>query len=900
MASYTDAITQFNPYVSTLPVEAMVKVGMQKQAQYEQGVQKIQQSIDNVAGMDVLKDVDKNYLQTKLNELGNNLKYVAAGDFSNFQLVNSVSGMAKQIGRDQTVQNAVSATAQYRKQVGIMESKRKEGKSDIANEDLFSTQASKWMNDNTAGSSFSAEYVPYTDVFKKLGEIAKNVGEDSTIVQQLFKTDKNGNPLVINGKLQYNDVMAETLLKGKDKDKILNAFQSGLDANDYRQLSITGRYKLKGRGTDELHSMVDEGFNEYQKSALLQKKYLQDKILELKTKNGDQEIINKLKERIVSLDESVNKRKESADELKSSDDDVIRSSIYTNNYLDSISNSMATKETYTKYSKNPAVEVMMDRDKFKLDVRKFQLDQSKFQYQQMHDSEVLSQARWTELFKAGLVDENGKPTGAGLYAGAARDLGINDQTDPTYFENSFLQGMKDDTDTQFKLYEKVAIGYWTNAAAASGDKTPYTKEQTIAGMRTEAKKQGMSYNDYVVLQGQKATEKWNNSKGAFLGAEYSQDFRSINNIGKRLGVSKRKMELEQQYINDNAQGFKPVDFSKVNVSSIDVLLADGQKVNKVTLSKSDMVDVAKYWYNYSDAAIPRFANSDLVKASAESAKNNLIKKYGEVGFNQILRQTRSQVLGGFGGQNMISMITGAAPAKYNPSIQGLMNVMGQQNYAETAKLKEQYYKGISEVGTPKGIPLYKDKPEQMKRLATSLSSIASDYAGIDDEYQTIAKLANDEKAQFQVNVTPAASRYGKNSYELQFTDAQGVVTLKPIKEKDFQLLTGKQASSLFVNEIESAISASPYGSTNLANNYEAEDAYSTAFIKDYETNTKEYNVAADFVKGSGGYFAKLYVQQGNDWKLYPSNVPISEQAAANFASQIDDVFIKSLLKKSNK
>jgi hypothetical protein len=309
-----------------------------------------------------------------------------------------------------------------------------------------------------------------------------------------------------------------------------------------------------------------------------------------------------------------------------------------------------------------------------------------------------------------------------------------------------------------------------------------------------------------------------------------------------------------------------------------------------------MVDVAKYYYHYGDAAIPRFVNSDLVKSQAESAKNNLIKKYGEVGFNQILRQTRSQAQGGFGGQNMIGMITSATPTKYNPSIQGLMNIMGQQNYAESAKLKEQYYKGISEVGTPKGIPLYKDKPEQMKHLATSLSSIASDYKDIDSEYETIAKLANDEKAQFQINVTPATSRYGKNSYELQFTDAQGVVTLKPIKEKDYQLLTGKQAPSLFVNEIESTINASPYGSTNLANPYTADDAYSTAFIKDYQTNTKQYNVAIDFVKGSGGYFPKLYVQQGDDWKLFPYNVPISDQSAANFASQVDDVFIKSLIK----
>ena len=49
MASFTDQISNFNPYVQQLPVEAMVQVGMQKQAQYDQGVQKIQGYIDNIA-----------------------------------------------------------------------------------------------------------------------------------------------------------------------------------------------------------------------------------------------------------------------------------------------------------------------------------------------------------------------------------------------------------------------------------------------------------------------------------------------------------------------------------------------------------------------------------------------------------------------------------------------------------------------------------------------------------------------------------------------------------------------------------------------------------------------------------------------------------------------------------
>ena len=84
MASFTDKTPTFNPYVAQQPVEAMLKVGMHKQAQYDAGYEKIQSSIDRVAGLDIAKDIDKQNLQTKLSSLGDNLRFVAAGDFSNF------------------------------------------------------------------------------------------------------------------------------------------------------------------------------------------------------------------------------------------------------------------------------------------------------------------------------------------------------------------------------------------------------------------------------------------------------------------------------------------------------------------------------------------------------------------------------------------------------------------------------------------------------------------------------------------------------------------------------------------------------------------------------------------------------------------------------------------------
>lgn len=137
MASYLDRTPVFNQYVQQLPVDAMVKVGLQRQQQYEQGLEKIQSTIDNVAGLDIMRDVDKNYLQSKLNTLGNNLKYVAAGDFSNFQLVNSVNGMTKQISKDKNVLNAVSATATAKRELSLMEKEREKGTLNPSNEYVF-------------------------------------------------------------------------------------------------------------------------------------------------------------------------------------------------------------------------------------------------------------------------------------------------------------------------------------------------------------------------------------------------------------------------------------------------------------------------------------------------------------------------------------------------------------------------------------------------------------------------------------------------------------------------------------------------------------------------------------------------------------------------------------------
>ena len=251
MASFTDAISQFNPYVSQLPIDAMVKVGMYKQQKYDEGVQKIQGYIDSIAGLDVVKPLQKQYLQSKLDELGSKLKTVAAGDFSNFQLVNSVGGMSTQIVKDPIVNNAVMSTQKVRKGQQDKEAAIKSGKSSPENDWWWDTQVGSWINDGKLDSSFNGGYLEYIDVDSKLREVAEKVKEVDNSIDIPYQRDTAGNYIRDkNGNLLVDDAMLRVKTKGKSAQKLLDNFYSSLDERVKQQLSVTGMYHYRGATKD--------------------------------------------------------------------------------------------------------------------------------------------------------------------------------------------------------------------------------------------------------------------------------------------------------------------------------------------------------------------------------------------------------------------------------------------------------------------------------------------------------------------------------------------------------------------------------------------------------------------------------------------------------------------------
>lgn len=240
MASYTDKIPTFNPYVEQQPVDAMLKVGVYKQQKYEEGVKKIQTTIDNVAGLDIANPVQQKYLQSKLNALGNNLSFLAAGDFSDFSLVNSVNGMTKQITKDEDVINAVSSTAKLREGYKKKAELAKKGLTDKNNDDYYDMYASDYVNSKDLKASFNADYVPYTNIVKKLKEALVGVGQSETIAEQIFVTGNDGKPLITNGKYTYAD--AKTINKlVTNKPAVIAAINNVLnEGNVKQQIGIDG------------------------------------------------------------------------------------------------------------------------------------------------------------------------------------------------------------------------------------------------------------------------------------------------------------------------------------------------------------------------------------------------------------------------------------------------------------------------------------------------------------------------------------------------------------------------------------------------------------------------------------------------------------------------------------
>ena len=344
MASFTDAISQFNPYVQQLPVDAMLKVGTYKQGQYDQGVQKIQSYVDNVAGMSVLRPVDKEHLQSKINQLGSKLKTVAAGDFSNSQLVNSVGGMVGQVVKDPIVMAAVYSTQNDSKNQAEMDADEKSGKLTPHARYFYERKRNEYLNNTELKSAdgrpitFSGKYQRSWDLDKNIIDAVDAVGDRKNSAKQIFKTDPVTGQILYNAQsvknpktgkveqIQGTPILSEyatlQIKEGKFSENISAAIDGVLSRPEAQQeLMMRGVYTY--RGYDDVNDFVGEYEKEKEKGLSL----LESKKLELMGKS----VIETDPDRKEQIQQLLNNTENDISNLKNNEDPRIKQALETKN-----------------------------------------------------------------------------------------------------------------------------------------------------------------------------------------------------------------------------------------------------------------------------------------------------------------------------------------------------------------------------------------------------------------------------------------------------------------------------------------------------------------------------------------------------------------------------------------
>ena len=807
MASYTDQIPKFNPYIQQLPIEAMVQVGMEKQRRYDEGLQKIQTNIDNIAGLDVYNNVDKKYLQSKLNDLGSKLKTVAAGDFSNYQLVNSVGGMAKQIGKDTTIQTAVKSTAMYRKDLQRNQEDIDSGKALAENTDYLATTASKWLNATKPGEVYTGRYKTPINIWDKIKDIAKEIGIEEKEIPQLYQTDAQGNVLYNYDKegnktsAKWNPIMATKILKGKDPDKVLSAFQNALTPDDYEQMAITGRYVNKGRTPEMLkESIIAQSTNQIKTAGTRLDDFKVALFNEESKNEKNVDKIASLKKTVEYFDKLSNNLIQTRDknlQRVDSNPDAVRASLYTDSYLTSMAINLSGQSEAVKYSINPIHTITMDNNRWNRELERDRVADAKWNYEQKTESEKFQyqkQKDGLDFFeKTGIVLPGVKipplVTTPKLLPEPITVEDIAGGKIKAAVEDDYSTGVSTLNDVNYKLTLQYYKYINRDKQLPNESEEQYTERmrQAVSKFATGNKESISSdtgeINSFTARFASKLLTEAKLDKNAI-----PPQFRGLvnvqNDLLENLSLQKQQMQqVNKEAIEEgNRRGLllpKSGDIAK-NVKPITIRNSEG---NPITLNSQDVVDIINSNKSYFNVPAAVFTTQDEV-LNSKRATARLKLKYGEKDFQNILGQ-------------LVVPTTDIGMSQFrNKSLDQSAGWLFSNNYNTLSKLESEIYvkKGI--VKQPVSTEISRGTGKDLEATNARISAVIDLYPnineipGYDQAKMQKAILSNDPAAVKLISYPGLTSRT-PTRHVLQVTLADNTKIPLQIDDDQYTYITKK-------------------------------------------------------------------------------------------------------------
>ena len=821
MASFTDQISQFNPYVSQLPIDAMVKVGMYKQAQYDQGVQKVQSYIDNVAGLDVYRDVDKAYLQTKLNDLGGKLKTVAAGDFSNQQLVNSVGGMASEIIKDEGIQNAVYSTANLKKQMQVIEAAKAKGEWGVENEDLFNKQLASYAKSTNLKDRFTSKYIPYTNVYKKLEDVAAKVGVDKSVIPDLWNRNEDGSYVLDKqGNRSWNNIMLTKTIGGKGADKIMTAFKAALTPQDYQQLSITGRYVNGGKNNEQLAQEIANNYSTQKDFAEGKLEDIKLQLFEEESKNNkDVDKIAQLTEKrdyynnsLSSIDKAIKGQLENLEK----DPDAVRASLYTNSFLHDTAKGLSTVDEEYKYDVNPMFTVTMELNKFKETQKQNDIDNEFKRIDQALAAKKFvsdEQYKQAELFyKYGVGTP---PPGMGpkllkepfdIEKGGAHALVAQVQET---FDN--------DVSRLNSLNYQLTLDWFRGANEKKPGESEAAYEQRLAkaikvyatNNKESIDPRSGDINTFTARFAAKQLGKWN------MGKDTPRDFDELlsnqKTLTKEILAQKTQMQSAEEQVAMLAKErgldiFTDKDI-RTKVKSTTITLPSGQRV---TLSKEDVIDFANM--------VPEQYNTFgmLTVDKTQDAERTQSVNRQKLKWGNAFAQVQNAVLG----DNSPSAVGSEASLYGSPNarkglmmnreVKSALDIVNDSRSQTRSKLLAEVYQNREMIKQPASMVIQRGK-ENKDDVNARVASVLQSYSTLNSQIPEMQAAILADKSAVKMRVSPSSDGY---RYEMIITGEKGQEYVQPISEQHYEYLGGAPLTNAKRSAILGQVSS--FGTSNLS------------------------------------------------------------------------------------
>ena len=273
MASAYSITTYRDP--EKVNLDSTFKAQAYKQQNYDQYTTQMQQLINQYAGTDLLRDVDKQYFGERLNTLVSYINESGSRDWSRKSVANELQNYVSN-AIDDNVVAAIGSTRAYRDQmtkINTIKEKNPELWS-VQNEEFATQDLNRYLKSGKVGDSYKArEYINYKDVQKHILDNAKTlkefgveyhhdpiggnayftrIGKSERIAPEVAKqyvdmmlTPEMRTQLAVDGWYTYKDVKEEDI-----KSKYYSKIDANLEYSDKRlgelklaQLSATTEKK---------------------------------------------------------------------------------------------------------------------------------------------------------------------------------------------------------------------------------------------------------------------------------------------------------------------------------------------------------------------------------------------------------------------------------------------------------------------------------------------------------------------------------------------------------------------------------------------------------------------------------------------------------------------------------